>query len=507
MAPEGAHSSAERKILHYARNIRFRNQAGNEVFFDAKGDPPAVFDIISLLVAEDGTFKSPKVGSFDSSMPLGSDIVVNVSAITWNSDSPKGEMAENFFVSAEDSNLEKEPGDVVAENSVVKTYSAVTERKRGKQQQTEKGSAFVAADNVCSSHSRQKGEQQQAIPASVCSEDCSVGHRKASIDGQPICCFTCIPCAEGEIANQTGSTECLKCPDKEWPNEKQDNCIPKNIEFLSYEDALGVTLAGMSVFSALVSILVLIIFCKHNDTPIVRANNQTLSYLLLLSLTVCSLCSLVFIGQPNKMKCLLCQTIFGISFVVCVSCILAKTIMVVIAFKSTKPNSKLTRYIGPAIPNTVVFILTFLQLTLSSLWLSISPPFPEANMKSQMGKVILDCNEGSVIAFWCMLGYLTLLAIVSFIVAFLSRNLPDSFNEARYISFSMLVFVSVWLSFVPAYLSTKGKYMVAVEIFAILSSSMGVLLCIFAPKCYIILLHPEMNTKQYIMGRSSSQGR
>ncbi|XP_043921850.1 vomeronasal type-2 receptor 26-like [Protopterus annectens] len=345
------------------------------------------------------------------------------------------------------------------------------------------------------------------IPVSDCSENCPVGHWKASMTGQPICCFTCIPCAEGEITNQTSTTECLKCPDKNWPNEKQDRCIPKTIEFLSYEDALGVTLTIIIAFSALVSISVLIIFYKNNDTPIVRANNQTLSYLLLVSLMVCSLCSFVFIGKPNQINCLLCQTIFGISFVVCVSCILAKTIMVVIAFRSTKPNSKLTKYVGPVIPNIIVFVLTFFQVILSCVWLAITPPFPEENMKSQMGKIILECNEGSLIAFWCMLGYLGLLAFVCFIVAFLSRNLPDSFNEARYISFSMLVFVSVWLSFIPAYLSTKGKYMVAVEIFAILSSSMGVLLCIFAPKCYVIIFHPEMNTKQYIMGRSSSQVR
>ncbi|XP_043921855.1 vomeronasal type-2 receptor 26-like [Protopterus annectens] len=421
-------------ILHYVRNVRFKSQTDNEFFFDSNGDPPALYDVISLFVAEDGTFENFKIGRFDSSKPLGSDVSINISAITWNSDSQK-------------------------------------------------------------------------IPVSVCSENCLMGHRRASMTGQPICCFICIPCAEGEITNTSDSTECLKCPDKDWPNENQDHCIPKSIEFLSYEDPLGAALASMSVFSALVSVSLFIIFYKHNDTPIVRANNHTLSYLLLLSLMVCSLCSLVFIGQPNKINCLLSQTIFGISFVLCLSCILAKTIMVVIAFRSTKLNSKLTKYVGPVIPNTVAFILTFIQLTLSSLWLAISPPFPEENMKSQMGTIILECNEGSVTAFWCMLGYLGLLAIVSFIVAFLSRNLPNSFNEARYISFSIAVFVSVWLSFIPAYLSTKGKYMVAVEIFAILSSSMGVLLCIFLPKCYIIVFHPEMNTRQYIIGKHSSQGR
>ncbi|XP_043935116.1 vomeronasal type-2 receptor 26-like [Protopterus annectens] len=334
---------------------------------------------------------------------------------------------------------------------------------------------------------------QKQPPQSVCTPHCSTGYRKIIQNGQPVCCFDCIECSEGEIANQSDSNECWKCPDEFWPNVRRNACLPKIIEYLSYEDPLGMILATVAIFSSLIPLGIFLAFIKHHDTPIVKANNRELSYVLLWALVLCFLCSLIFIGQPNRMTCLFRQTAFGVTFVLCISCVLAKTIMVVIAFSATKPNSPLRKWVSPKFSSGIVLVCTLLQAVLCTAWVTLSSPYLEVNMKSQHGKIFIECNEGSTIAFWCVLGYMGLLASISLVVAFLSRTLPDSFNEGKYITFSMLVFICVWLSFIPAYLSTRGKYMVAVEIFAIVSSSASLTLCIFIPKCYIILLKPEMN--------------
>ncbi|VTJ71656.1 Hypothetical predicted protein [Marmota monax] len=190
-------------------------------------------------------------------------------------------------------------------------------------------------------------------PRSVCSQSCPPRFRKIPQEGRPVCCFACVFCPEGHISNQTAAV-------------------------------LGV-------------------FVKHRDTPIVKANNRALSSILLISLTFCFLCSLLFIGRPGTATCILQEATFGLVFTVAVSTVLAKTVTVILAFKVTAPGRRMRRCLVSGAPNFIIPSCSLIQLTLCGVWLGTSPPFVDTDTHSDHGHIIITCNKGSVTAFYCAL--------------------------------------------------------------------------------------------------------
>uniref|UniRef100_A0A8D3BQI2 Olfactory receptor C family, n1 n=1 Tax=Scophthalmus maximus TaxID=52904 RepID=A0A8D3BQI2_SCOMX len=299
----------------------------------------------------------------------------------------------------------------------------------------------------------------------------------------------------------SGAADCTPCPREYWSSERKDACIPKTVEFLTYHEPMGIAITAVSLLGASLSLAIMIVFVKYRETPVIKASNTELSCFLLFSLFLCFLCPLTFIGRPTVWTCMLRHTAFGVTFALCISCVLGKTIVVVTAFKATCPGNKISGKFGPAQQRIIVCSCTFIQIVICILWLKLDPPFPDMVFRYSNRKIVLECNTGSEAAFYSVLGYIGILAIICLVLAFLARKLPNNFNEAKFITFSMLIFCAVWITFIPAYVSSPGKFTVAVETFAILSSAFGLLICIFAPKCYIILVKPEKNTKKHIMAK------
>ncbi|XP_037692651.1 extracellular calcium-sensing receptor [Choloepus didactylus] len=332
------------------------------------------------------------------------------------------------------------------------------------------------------------------VPFSNCSRVCLAGTRKGIIEGEPTCCFECVECPDGEYSDETDASACDKCPDDFWSNENHTSCIAKEIEFLSWTEPFGIALTLFAVLGIFLTAFVLGVFIRFRNTPIVKATNRELSYLLLFSLLCCFSSSLFFIGEPQNWTCRLRQPAFGISFVLCISCILVKTNRVLLVFEAKIPTSFHRKWWGLNLQFLLVFLCTFMQIVICVIWLHTAPPSSYRNHELEDEIIFITCHEGSLMALGFLIGYTCLLAAICFFFAFKSRKLPENFNEAKFITFSMLIFFIVWISFIPAYASTYGKFVSAVEVIAILAASFGLLACIFFNKVYIILFKPSRNT-------------
>ncbi|XP_076591383.1 vomeronasal type-2 receptor 1 [Chaetodon auriga] len=458
------------QLMYYMKNVRFTvPHTGEEIYFD-DGDIEGFYDIINWQFNSNGEISYNTVGRYNGSAAPEDRMTIMNDSIVWNNDM-------------------LEP------------------------------------------------------PRSVCSENCRPGTRKGIRQGEPVCCFDCIPCADGEISNTTNARECILCSEDDWSNDAHDACVPKIIEFLAFGEPLGITLIVISAFGGLVTIAVGVVFIVNLGTPLVKANDALLSFSLLFSLVVTFLCSIIFLGEPQNWSCMTSQVALALGFALCLSSIMGKAAVLMLraqALKAarakskaaakaakaaaeaaansgspdvivTNTNNNIDAGVGPnpevdaltcAHQRAIAAVATLIQAIACTVWLIILPPHSIKNTSAQNIKIILECDEGSVVFICCIFAYDILLALMAFIFAFIARKLEDHFSEAKCMTFGMLVFFIVWISFVPAYLSTRGKFMVAVQIFAILASSFGLLTCIFLPKCYILLVKPERNTEEAMRPRA-----
>lgn len=288
-------------------------------------------------------------------------------------------------------------------------------------------------------------------------------------------------------------TECLKCPSWQWSTNGSAQCTNRTVEYFYWKDPYAITLVVFSAIGFLLVIMTGALFVKHFDTPAVKAAGGYYTFLFMISLLVSLVSIVFFIGEPSNTICKIRQPFFGISFTISVSCILIKSIRILLAFESAKRGKVLTNL--TYLPVVIIITLGGIQVLICTLWLLLNGPYRQDYIVNNL--MILKCNEASYSAFGIMLGYIGLLALICFLLAYKGRKLPDKYNEARCITFSMLVYMFVWILFIPIYINTTdGMYLSAVQAVAILSSIYGVITCHLLPSCYILLFKRKTCTRE-----------
>ena len=340
------------------------------------------------------------------------------------------------------------------------------------------------------------------IPTSSCRENCLPGYRGLIFGNQP-CCWKCVKCSPETIQPKHGQVDCFPCTGEAMPNKNQTKCIQPNILNIELNTAKGAILTLLSVLGAVFIFTSIVVLIRFRTTPIAKALNIRLSLLQLISMFFLTGLPLVcFIARTTRLLCII-QLYYFISFyTIAISVTFTKADRLLKIIKASKSGilAKRSRIKTNKIQYITVAGLTVVGiLLLTALYLALHPTIDKDILYIDSIGITVEyfCTQHYDTILFILLGYIGIVALICGVYAFKARKLPETYNEARYTSFAMFIFLLCWMMFIPIYFSTTSKLdRVIIWCYISLVVNIIIFILMYLPKLYTILFKPEENTTE-----------
>ena len=218
---------------------------------------------------------------------------------------------------------------------------------------------------------------------------------------------------------------------------------------------------NVCIVGLITTIFTIIVFVKYVETPIVKAAGRELSFMLLAGCLVCYVGVFILLIKPGNISCVAQRFFLGAGFSIIYSSLLTKTNRIYRIFNSAKKTTKRPAFISPRSQLVFASVLASVQIIVFAIWVALEQPGYRIEVpdKDQANVVLkCKCKESSLLI---SLTYNMLLIIVCTIYAVLTRKIPSSFNESKFIGFTMYTTCIIWLSFCPVYFGLKSSYEVS----------------------------------------------
>lgn len=296
----------------------------------------------------------------------------------------------------------------------------------------------------------------RTVPRSVCSDPCLSGYAK-NVQSEE-CCWICIKCGENQYLQETD--RCEDCETGFMPNENKTECIPLPVLHLEWNSLWVILPVSFSGLGILFTFFVLFVFIKFNATPIIMASGRELCYVLLLGIFMSYVTSFIMLLKPSLPMCLMMRLGLGVSLCLIYAAMLTKTNRIYRIFnRGIKAMVKRPSYTSPRSQIIICFCLVSVQIVGGLTWLGFEKPDIEYVLLGR-DAAILKC-KASQMAIVFSLSYSIFLIIFCTIYAFKTRKIPQNFNEAKYIAFTMYSTCIVWLAFIPIYFGANHDFKVS----------------------------------------------
>ncbi|CAH1782650.1 unnamed protein product, partial [Owenia fusiformis] len=334
-------------------------------------------------------------------------------------------------------------------------------------------------------------------PHSVCSEECEQGYAKGNNQNEKKdhCCWICIKCGDYEYLKDEYT--CASCPIGSIPNDTKNGCYELPVQSMEWNSVWAILPAAFSCLGIIATLFTFFVFWRFNRTPLIMAAGRELCYILMIGILMCYSLTFVLLSQPSTITCTIIRIGLGVSLSVCYAALFTKTNRISRIFnRGVKAAVKRPSYTSPRSQVVICMCLVAVQITAAVTWLGMELPGVRL-VHPEREKVILKCRT-SDIALVISLLYNIILIILCTLYAFRVRKIPENFNEAKYIAFTMYSTCIVWLAFIPIYFGTNNNFRIQITALCVcVSISATVTLgCLLLPKVYIVIFQPHKNVRQ-----------
>ena len=329
------------------------------------------------------------------------------------------------------------------------------------------------------------------------------------------CCGTCDPCLGPNYTNSTTLTQCQMCPDHMWGNDPVNGSTGcKDIEesYLEPSDPWAIILMIIAIIGLLATAFVVGVFIWFWNTPIVKSSGREQMILLLTGITLCFLITIVFLIKPSPAVCGLQRIGSWFSFSLILCALLVKLVRITRIFMQGKTSPVRPKCIAPEHQILFTFLLVGIQMLLVVISLSVVPPSVTKTLQKNITNqddfpvFIIQCTSPHIALVVVQMVYFTALTIASNALAIMTIQFPQNFNESKYVAFSTFALTLMWiLVFIPSYIATANTTIqTAVTLLTIQLSALAVLLCLFGPRVFIMIVWPKRNVQTSTAVKSSS---
>ncbi|XP_024149094.1 taste receptor type 1 member 1-like [Oryzias melastigma] len=334
------------------------------------------------------------------------------------------------------------------------------------------------------------------VPTSVCSPECPTGYVRNPNKIQK-CCFTCEICPAATYVNvEEDPYKCIHCKNTEWSEEGSTSCNLRQLEYIPFTDTGAIAIMVSTWVIVGLTLSVSVLFAINYNTPVVRSAGGPMCFLILGCLSLCSISVFFYFGVPTPASCILRYFPFIWFYTVCLACFVVRSFQIVCIFRiSAKFPSLLIwwkKYHGQWLLISTSFVVQ--ALLLFSFYHDPPQPYNETSWHPK--QIVLFCYL-NLKATSCSLFLPISFACLCFVFSYMAKDLPKNYNEAKAITFCLLLLIFTWTLFITVYMLYHGKYIQTLNAVTVLLSLYYFLVGYFLPKCYIILFQPNKNTQQY----------